>query len=114
MVDFIFSALFWTLALYGLIEIVRTIYYIYTNAKIKDKGIYLIVGVKDQEKNIEAFIRSILFRYLYTKEDYINDVLVVDLNSKDKTMDILKKLECDYDFIKVVSLEEYKELLDSI
>ena len=45
--EFILNTIFWTLALYGLSEIVKNIIYINTYTKFKSKGIYLIIGVKN-------------------------------------------------------------------
>ena len=60
--NFILNTIFWTLALYGLYEIIKNIIYINTYTKFKSEGIYLIIGVKNQEKNIEGFLRAILFK----------------------------------------------------
>lgn len=114
MFDFIFGACIWTLALYGLIEIVKTIYYICTYEKIDKNGMTLIVAVKNQEKQIEGFCRSILFRYLAGKKDYINTIIVTDLNSTDSTKEIVKKLEQDYQCIQLEEWKECKEEMDYI
>ena len=73
MFDFIFYAALWTLALYGLIEIIKTSYYICTYERIDKNGMTLIIAVKNQEKQIEGFCRSLLFRYLAGKKVYINN-----------------------------------------
>lgn len=112
--DFIFNAIFWTFALYGLIEFIKTIIYIFTYTNLKSDGIYLIIAVKNQENKIEGFLRSILFRFLYGKEEYIKDIIITDLESTDNTMEILSKLEKDYNCIKVANWRDCKELLDNI
>ena len=114
MFDFIFDACVGTLALYGLIEIIKTIYYICTYEKIDNNGMTLVVAVKNQEKNIEGFCRSLLFRYLSGKKDYINKIIVTDLNSSDNTKEIVKKLEEDYQCIELENWEKCKEELDII
>ena len=85
MVDFIFYGILWTLALYGLLEIIKTIIYIYSYTKFKSDGIYLIIAAKNQEDKIEFFMRSLMFRFLYGYEDYIKNIIINDLNSTDKT-----------------------------
>ena len=77
-------------------------------------GIYVIIAAKNQERRIEGFIRSVLFRIIYGKEENIKDVIVVDLNSSDETKDILEKLSNDYDEIKIANWRECKELIDNI
>ena len=114
MVDFLINAIFWTFALYGVIEFIKTIIYIFTYTNLKSDGIYVIIAVKNQENKIEGFLRSILFRFLYGKEEYIKDIIITDLESTDNTMQILSKLEKDYGCIKVANWKECKEILDSI
>ena len=50
MTNFIISGLLWTLALYGLIEMIRTIISSFMNTK--SEGIYMIIGIKDEEERI--------------------------------------------------------------
>lgn len=114
MENFIISAIIWTLALYGLFEIIKTIIYIFSYTNLKSDGIYMIIAVKNQESKIEGFLRSILFRFLYGKEEYIKDIIITDLDSSDNTMKILEKFQKDYDCIKVANWRECKEVIDNI
>lgn len=114
MLDFITNGIIWTLALYGLIEIIKTIYYICTCTNLESDGIYFIVAVKNQEEKIEGFMRSILFRILYGKEECVKNIIVADLGSTDKTKEILEKLEQDYKVINLVDWKTCKDLIDSM
>jgi len=114
MLDFITNAVIWILALYGLIEIIKTIYYISTCTNLESDGIYFIIAVKNQEEKIEGFMRSILFRILYGKEECIKNVIITDLGSTDKTKEIAKKLENDYKIINIMDWRNCKDLIDSI
>lgn len=114
MANFIIDGIIWTLALYGLIEIIKEIIYIFSYTKLKSDGIYIIVATKNQENVIEGFIRTLLFRIIYGKEENIKDIIVVDLDSKDKTLEILKKMSKDYNCMKISDWKECKELLDNI
>ena len=114
MLEFVLNTAFWTLALYGLFEIVKNIIYISTYTKFQSDGMYLIVAVKNQEEKIEGFLRSILFKILYGKEEYFRNILVVDLKSKDNTKEILKRLEMEYDNIKVLNWKDCKDMIDNI
>ena len=114
MLEFVLNTVFWTLALYGLFEIVKNIIYISTYTKFLSDGMYLIVAVKNQEEKIEGFLRSILFKILYGKEEYFRNILVVDLKSKDNTKEILKRLEMEYDNIKVLNWKDCKDMIDNI
>lgn len=112
--EFILNTIFWTLALYGLYEIIKNIIYINTYTKFKSKGIYLIIGVKNQEDVIEGFLRSILFKILYGREDYFKNIIVADLESTDKTKEISKKLSKEYECLKVLSWKEARDLMDNL
>lgn len=114
MADFIINGIFWVLALYGLFEIIKNIIYICTYTNLKSDGIYMIIAIKNQENKIEGFLRTILFRLIYGKEELIKDIIVTDLDSTDDTMKILSKLSKDYDCIKVANWRECKEVIDSI
>ena len=89
--EFILNTIFWTLALYGLFEIIKNIIYISTYTKFKSDGIYLIIAVKNQEEKIEGFLRSVIFKILYGKDEYLKNIIVADLKSTDKTKEIVKK-----------------------
>ena len=114
MTDFLVNASLWTLALYGLFEIIKTIIYICTYTNMKADGIYLIIATKNQEDKIEYFLRSSLFKILYGREDYVKQIMVADLDSIDNTKEIIKKLSNDFDCIKTMSWRECKEIIDNI
>lgn len=107
------SIIIWTLALYGLFEIVKNIIYICTYTKLNSKGIYFIITVKNQEERIECFLRNLLFRIVYGKEE-VKNILVVDLNSKDNTKKIVENLSNEYEQIKLLNWKECKELVENI
>lgn len=114
MEEFIMNAIIWTLALYGVFEIIKTLIYVCSYTNLKSDGIYVIIAAKNQENKIEVFLRSILFRFLYGKEEYIKEIIVTDLDSKDHTVEILNKMQKDYDCIKVVNWRECKDIVDNI
>jgi len=109
----IISIIIWTLAIYGLFEIIKNIIYICTYTKLNSKGIYLIITVKNQEENIECFLRNLLFRIIYGKEE-VKNILVVDLNSKDNTKKIVENLSGEYEQIKLLNWKECRELMENI
>lgn len=112
--NFIANAVIWVLALYGLIEIIKTIYYICTCTNLESDGIYFIIAVKNQEEKIEGFMRSILFKILYGKEECVKNVIITDLGSNDKTKEIAKKLEQDYSIVKLMDWKTCKDLIDNM
>ena len=114
MLEFIKNTIFWILDIYGLFEIIKNIIYISTYTKFKSDGIYVIIAVKNQEEKIEGFLRSILFKILYGREEYLKNIIVADLNSSDNTKDIVRKLSKDYDILKVTSWKDCKEIMDNV
>ena len=96
MENFIINSILWTFALYGLFELIKQIIYMCTYTNMKADGIYIIIAVKNQEERIEGFLRSTLFKILYGKEEYLRNIIVADLKSKDSTKEILKKLSQEY------------------
>ena len=80
----------------------------------KKYGIYLIIAVKNQEEKIEGFLRSVIFKILYGKDEYLKNIIVADLKSTDKTKEIVKKLAEEYQTIKPLSWKECKDIMDNI
>lgn len=114
MVEFILSTIFWTLALYGLVEIIKNIIYIGTYTKFKSDGIYVIIAVKNQEDKIEGFLRSSIFKIFYGKEEIIKEIIVADLQSTDDTKKIIEKLAKDYECLKITNWKDCKEIIDNV
>ena len=112
--EFIINTIFWTLAIYGFFEIVKTIINLFTYTNFQSDGIYLIIAVKNKEDKIEGFLRSILFKFLYGKDDNFKEIIVTDLGSEDNTLKILDALQEDYKCIKVSNWKECKEIFDNI
>lgn len=110
MINFIINCIFWVCALYGFIEIIKNIIYIHSCNNIKTDGINMIVTVKNQEDTIEGFLRSLNFRIIYGKEDCIENIIVLDLNSTDNTKYIIENFSADYPSIKILNWNEFEEL----
>ena len=104
----------WVFAIYGVIEFIKIIYYTITYTNLKSDGIYFIIATKNQEDKIEMFIRTILFRILYGKENNIKNIILTDLNSEDNTKKILENMKKDYSIIKTMNWKNCKELIDNI
>ena len=110
MVDFKINCFIWVCALYGLFEILKTIFYIHSCSNIKSDGINIIVAVKNQEDQIEGFLRSLNFRILYGKEDSIENIIVLDLNSDDNTKCIVENFSSEHPNVKLLNWKEFDEL----
>ena len=114
MVDFILDALVYVLAIYGFIEIVKKIIYIMEFTNLNEDGIYIIIGVKNQEDNVDSVVRSVLFKVMYGKEDVVKKVILADLDSTDKTMIKLKSFRKENEFVQVASWKECKDVIDLV
>lgn len=114
MENFIINSILWTLALYGLFELIKQIINMCTYTNMKADGIYIIIAVKNQEEKIEGFLRSCLFKILYGKEEYIKDIIVTDLGSTDKTKEIVDKMSTDYECVRITNWKECKDIIDNI
>lgn len=114
MTNFVLNTVLWTFSIYGILHFIFSLIRTYCHCKISSKGIYLFIAVKNQENKIEGFLRSILFRFLYGNEEDISNIFVVDLNSNDRTADILNMLSHDYRCINFTDIKNCKKILDSI
>lgn len=110
MIDFFINCIIWVCALYGLIEIIKNILYVHSCNKISNDGIHIIIAMKNQENNIEGFLRSLNFRILYGKEEYIENIILLDLNSIDNTKKIIEKFSSEYNNFKILNWKEFEEL----
>lgn len=105
MFNFIFETIIWCLALYGVICLIESIYQNYTYKKIK-KNVKLILAVKNAEEGIENYIRELKYG-----KNFFNNLVVIDLNSEDNTVKILKELEKETLNMKILNEEEGKDYL---
>ena len=64
-------------------------------------------AVKNQEDTIENFLRSLIFKILYGKETDVKEIRVIDLNSEDRTLQILKKMEDDNELVRVIDGKDF-------
>ena len=112
MVNFIITSLLWTFALYGLFEICKTIIHIHKYPKVSFNGSSFIITVHNQENNIEYFLRVFIYKMLYYNLN-ISEIIIVDLDSTDNTLNILKTFSKDFDFIKAFSITSLSSCYDN-
>lgn len=110
MFNYIFSCFLWVFALYGIIEFIKSLVYIHNCNNIKNDGIHLIVGVRNQENKIEGFLRALNFRILCGKEDCVEDIIVLDLNSTDNTKKIVEKYSKNCSNVVSINWNEFEEI----
>ena len=107
MLDILVYGLIWCFAIYGILvmiqEIVRK-----TTYKRVEENIKLIMTVKDVEDGIENYIRE-----LNMGNNFYNNLVVIDLGSKDDTLCILKELEKENVNLKILNKDEGKKYLEN-
>ena len=114
MSEFVINGVFWVLALYGLIEIIKTIWISFTYTDLSAEGIYVIVAAKDGEERVEGYIRSFLSKLMYQKETEKTNIIIAGLESRDRTEEILLKLKNEYEGIEFTSWSKCKAIIDNI
>ena len=110
--EFILNTIFWTLALYGLFEIIKNIIYISTYTKFKSDRIYLIIAVKKQEEKIKEYNKYDIseLRILYLMLNY-DDVILYFENSLGYLIDP-KKSKLAYKILEFKNDNGYFNLFD--
>lgn len=114
MSDFLINGCFWVLAIYGLIEIVKTIVNSFTYTDLSTRGINVIITVKNQEEKIEGFIRSFLANLFYENNKKKTNIIIADIDSSDETNKILEKLQEEYRNVRFTNWSECKEIIDEL
>ena len=78
----------------------------YTYQKV-EKNVKLIMTVKNVENGIENYIRELKF-----SKNFYNNLVVIDLESTDDTLEILRELEKENINMKILTKSEGKEYLN--
>ena len=79
MLDFALTSILWILALYGLIEIIKTIIHIHKYPKISFNGTSFVITVHNQENNLEYFLKLFIYKILKKEKGITLIALVVTI-----------------------------------
>ncbi|NLD48830.1 MAG: hypothetical protein GX660_16830 [Clostridiaceae bacterium] len=108
----IFEILLCILASYGLISLVYDMVLSIRNKINYDNSMArLVLIVKNQGEVIEGVLRNALSRDFLRKLMPEGRLTILDMGSKDDTLDILRKLEVDFECIEVLKRNEMEALL---
>ena len=107
MLGMIIYGLIWCFAIYGILVMLQDITRKTTYTKIAE-NVKLIMTVKDVEDGIENYIRQLNFG-----NNFYNNLVIIDLGSKDDTLCILKELEKENINLKILDKFEGKEYLEN-
>lgn len=108
MFEIVLNSILWCFAVYGFLILMQDIYRNNTYKKI-EKNIKLIMTVNNVEEGIENYIRE-----MSCGRNYFNNLVVIDLNSKDDTLNILHELEKENFNMKILTKNEGKEYLEKM
>lgn len=106
MFEYVVMVVVWCFFIYGLISVIQDIIRFNTYKKIEE-NIKLIITVQNVENGIENYIREISFG-----RNFFNNLVVIDMDSKDETMDILRELEKENINMKILNKNDGKNYLE--
>ncbi len=107
MLEIFIYGLIWCFAIYGILVMIQEISRKSTYKRVEE-NIKLIMTVKDVEDGIENYIRE-----LNMGNNFYNNLVIIDLGSKDDTLCILKELEKENINLKILDKFEGKEYLEN-
>lgn len=110
MLNVFYQAVICFFAVFGVIQMAKLIY---GEIVRFNNEFYIVISVKNQQDYIEDIIRTTVWKSLNglggTK---VPEIYVVDYGSTDDTPVILERICRDYDFVKVMSREEYIDFME--
>ena len=76
--------------------------------KTKEIPLYIIIVSKNNENCIEGIIRSFISNIKkHYKKGSLQKIVVIDHSSTDNTLNIINSLAREYDFIKIITKQDY-------
>lgn len=106
--EFIVYLLIWIFCIYGILSLIQD------NMRMKSyraiqENIKIILTVKDVEDGIENYIRELSFG-----KNFFNNLVVIDMESRDDTIKILKELENEDINLKILEKNDGKIYLEEM
>lgn len=106
--EFIVYLLVWIFCIYGILSLIQD------NMRMKSyraiqENIKIILTVKDVEDGIENYIRELSFG-----KNFFNNLVVIDMESRDDTIKILKELEDEDINLKILEKNDGKIYLEEM
>ncbi len=94
------------LAIYGLLSLIINIFKMIGRKKYLVEKANIVLLVNDQEQNIEGMVREAMESKFVRNIAINGSFIIVDMDSKDDTLKILKKLENQFPLVEVCSYSE--------
>ena len=105
MLEAFIYGIIWCFAVYGILVMIQEVTRNNTYRK-NEENVKLIMTVKNAENGIENYIREVSLG-----RNFYNNLVVIDLDSEDETLCILKELEKENINMKVLNKDEGKDYL---
>lgn len=102
-VEYVILSLF---AIYGLIDLFLNIFRLIGRKKYFVENANIALLVNDQEENIEGMVRSAMESKFVRNIAINGSFIIVDMDSKDDTLKILRKLENQFPLVEVCAFDE--------
>lgn len=111
MLKVIIDIFLYILALYGAIALIMGVFNsLKTEAYRKNGQTRLVLMVKNQEETIEGSVRSLLSEDILYKTISTGKLIILDMGSSDKTLEILEKLKNDFEQLDVIKETEKEKI----
>ncbi len=93
---------------YGFIQMLFYILdLIFETRQLKNKKIYTVLFVKNEEETIESTVRALLWKAVKNDTGIADrEITVIDLGSSDETVTLLKALEQESNAVRLRTVEE--------
>lgn len=109
------KALITVLVIYAVVHIISDFFSaILCHPPYKNEDSFIVVKVRNQEKNLEYVIRSVVWHTLsLSRGGYIPNILIVDRGSDDRTREIAEKLCEQYSFVFYTTEDNFDKMKDT-
>lgn len=108
MLNFVVQLIIWILCIYGFFSVIQDCVNFNTYRKLEE-NIKFVMTVKNVENGIEEYIRELTYG-----RNFYNNLVVIDMDSTDDTLEILHKLEREKFNMKVLEKEEGKKYIQDM
>ena len=104
MLNAVFMTVLCIFAVYGAIKTVFCLYGYFVRLKSDGKvKRHTVLFFKNNQDEAEIYVRETVFG----RNPFCGDIIAVDMGSDDETLQILRRLEREFDILRVMSMEEY-------
>lgn len=101
MADVFLKSIITFFVIYGIVYFVKEIIKFFTlQTGSNNEDLFVVIKAKNSQDTLEMTVRNIIWTFLNKSQGgYIPDILIVDMDSTDETLNIAKKLSQNYNFV---------------